>query len=321
MAKIVVALGGNTLQRKGRASAAEQKAVAQETAAKLAEVISQGHQLIIVHGNGPQVGNIIIGQHVIESEDVPAMPLDSCVAMSQGSIGYWLQQALSNELQKSDLKNQLNSQFSRQAVSMITQTVVDKDDPNFLDPQKPIGPFYNSESAAKDAFNDKSYVFREDSGRGWRRVVASPLPIAIVEIETIKALIDANVTLIVAGGGGIPVVKQVDGSHKGIEAVIDKDLSAALIAELVGADQFIILTTVSAVMLEFGTPDERSLKVASSADITRYIAEDQFGSGSMLPKVQAAQQFVDHSGHNAIIGELNELEAIVAGQAGTTITL
>ncbi len=316
MAKIVVALGGNALQRKGRASATEQKVVAQQTAAKLAKIISQGHQLIIVHGNGPQVGNIIIGQQAIESEDVPAMPLDSCVAMSQGSIGYWLQQALSNELQKSDLKNQLNNQ----AVSMITQTVVDKHDPNFLDPQKPIGPFYNSESEAKNAFEDKSYVFCEDSGRGWRRVVASPLPIEIVEIETIRALIDANVTLIVAGGGGIPVVKQVDGSHEGIEAVIDKDLSAALIAELVGADQFIILTTVSAVMLGFGTPNETSLKVTSSADISRYIAEDQFGSGSMLPKVQAAQQFVEHSGHHAIIGELNELEAIVAGQAGTTIT-
>lgn len=190
MAKIVMAFGGNALQRKGRASATDQKTGAQQTVAKLAKVINQGHQLIIFHGNGPQVGHIIIGQQAIESEDVPAMPLDRCVAMSQGLIGYWLPQALSNELQKSDFDNQLNNQLKSQAVSMITQTVVNKNDPNFLDPHKPIDSFYNSESEAKNVFEDKSYAFREDSGRGWRRVVASSLFIKIVEIETIKALIE-----------------------------------------------------------------------------------------------------------------------------------
>lgn len=312
MAKIVVALGGNALQRKGKASATDQKAVARETAAKLAAIVSQGHQLVIVHGNGPQVGNILLGQHAADSKDVPAMPLDTCGAMSQGSIGYWLQQALNDEFQKNKLDNQ--------AVSIVTQMVVDKDDPKFLNPQKPIGPFYESESEAKQAADEQDYTFREDSGRGWRRVVASPLPIEVVETAAIKALTDAGVTLIVAGGGGIPVIKQTDGSHQGIEAVIDKDSSAALIAELVGADQFMILTSVSTVMLGFGTPEEKSLEMVSSADIERYVDEGQFAAGSMLPKVQAAQQFVNHSGKPAIIGELNEIEAIMVGKAGTTIT-
>ena len=312
MAKIGVALGGNALQRKGKASAAEQKAVARETAAKLVAIVKQGHQLIIVHGNGPQVGNILLGQHAANSKDVPAMPLDTCGAMSQGSIGYWLQQALNDEFQKHNL--------NKQAVSIITQMVVDKDDPKFLNPEKPIGPFYESEAEAKQSSDGQDYTFREDSGRGWRRVVASPLPVEVVETDAIKALTDAGVTLIVAGGGGIPVIKQADRSHQGIEAVIDKDSSAALIAELVGADQFMILTSVSMVMLGFGTPDQTSLETVSSADITRYINEGQFAAGSMLPKVQAAQQFVNHSGNNAVIGELSEIEAIMAGTAGTTIT-
>ncbi len=312
MAITVVALGGNALQRKGNASAADQKAVARETAAKLVAVVSQGHQLVIVHGNGPQVGNILLGQHAIDSKDVPAMPLDTCGAMSQGSIGYWLQQALNDEFQKNNLNNQ--------AVSIITQMVVDKDDPKFLSPEKPIGPFYESEAQAVAASDGQDYTFHEDSGRGWRRVVASPSPVKIVETDAIKALINSGVTLIVAGGGGIPVIKQADNTHQGIEAVIDKDLSAALVAEIVGADQFMILTSVSTVMLGFGTDKEMPIKTASSADITRYIDEDQFKAGSMLPKVQAAQQFVNYSGKNAIIGDLHDIEAIIAGQAGTTIT-
>lgn len=312
MAKIVVALGGNALQRKGKASAAEQKTVAQETAAKLMTVIDQGHQLIIIHGNGPQVGNIILGQHAVDSADVPAMPLDTCGAMSQGSIGYWLQQALNNAFKKNSL--------AKQAVAIITQMVVDKNDAKFLNPDKPIGPFYDSKAEAISASDGQDYCFREDSGRGWRRVVASPLPIAVIETEAIKALTHAGVTLIVAGGGGIPVIKQADGTHQGIEAVIDKDFSAALIAELIDAEQFIILTSVPAVVLEFGTPQETPLKTISSADITHYIDDGQFAAGSMLPKIQAAQRFVDRSGNNAIIGELSEIEAIMAGKAGTTIT-
>lgn len=312
MARIVVALGGNALQRKGKASAADQKAVARETAAKLAAVVSQGHQLVIVHGNGPQVGNILLGQHAADSEAVPAMPLDTCGAMSQGSVGYWLQQALGDEFQKNNL--------NRQAVSIVTQMVVDKDDPKFLNPEKPIGPFYDSEADAIKASDGQDYTFREDSGRGWRRVVASPLPVEVVETAAIDALINAGVTLIVAGGGGIPVIKQADNTHQGIEAVIDKDSSAALIAELVGADQFFILTSVSAVVLGFGSANETPLTTASSADIERYIDEGQFGAGSMLPKVQAAQRFANHSGNNAVIGELNEIEAIMLGKAGTTIT-
>ena len=312
MGIIVVALGGNALQREGNASAADQKAVARETAIKLAAIVSQGHQLIIVHGNGPQVGNILLAQHAIESAEVPALPLDTCVAMTQGSIGYWLQQALNDEFQKNNL--------NKQAVSIITQMVVNKDDPKFFSPDKPIGPFYNSKAEAMSAADGQAYTFHEDSGRGWRRVVPSPTPVAIVETDAIKALINAGMILIVAGGGGIPVIKHTDNSHQGIEAVIDKDSSAALIAEILGADQFIILTTVSTVMLGFGTPEETALERVSSDDITRYIDEGQFGAGSMLPKVQAAQQFVNHSGNKAIIGELNEIEAIMAGQAGTTIT-
>ncbi|MBU5615753.1 carbamate kinase [Psychrobacter sp. TAE2020] len=312
MAIIVVALGGNALQRKGEASATAQKAVACETAVKLAAIVSQGHQLIIVHGNGPQVGNILLAQHAIDSKEIPALPLDTCVAMTQGSIGYWLQQALNNEFQKNNL--------NKQAVSITTQMVVNKDDPKFLSPDKPIGPFYNSKDEAINAADGQGYTFHEDSGRGWRRVVPSPAPVTIVETNAIRALINAGIIPIVAGGGGIPVIKQADNSLQGIEAVIDKDSSAALIAELLGADQFIILTTVSTVMLGFGTPKETALNRVSSDDITRYIDDGQFGAGSMLPKVKAAQQFVKHSGNNAMIGELNEIEAIIAEHAGTIIT-
>ena len=312
MAIIVVALGGNALQHEGNASTAEQKAVACETAVKLAAIVSQGHQLIIVHGNGPQVGNILLAQHAIESTEIPALSLDTCVAMTQGSIGYWLQQALNDEFQKQNL--------NKQAVSIITQMVVNKDDPKFLSPDKPIGPFYDSKAEAMNAADGQAYTFHEDSGRGWRRVVPSPAPVAIVETDAIKALINAGVIPIVAGGGGIPVIKQADNSLQGIEAVIDKDSSAALIAELLGADQFIILTAVSTVMLGFGTPEEIALERVSSDDMTRYIDDGQFGAGSMLPKVQAAQQFVNHSGNNAVIGKLNAIEAIMAGQAGTVIT-
>ena len=311
MARIVIALGGNALQRDGRASAADQQAVARETAAKLAILVSQGNQLIIVHGNGPQVGNIVLNEQATSTSKAPAMPLDSCVAMSQGSIGYWLQQALTDELHKIGIHSQ--------AVSIVTQSVVDADDPNFQNPEKPIGPFYASEDEARASSKD-GHVFREDSGRGWRRVVASPVPIAIVETDAITALVDSGVPLIVGGGGGIPVIKQSDGTHKGVEAVIDKDFCAALIADRIKADRFIILTSVPAVMTGYGTPEQKSLALVSYEQLQQHIADNQFGAGSMLPKIKAVQQFVKQSGKPAVIGELEEIEAVVAGQAGTTIT-
>lgn len=311
---IVVALGGNALQRKNEASATEQQRVAEITARQLAQVIKDGHRLVIVHGNGPQVGNIVLHEEAINTSDVPTMPFDSCGAMSQGLIGYWLQQALTNEFMRQGMKSV--------AVTIVTRMVVDGDDQAFKDPSKPIGPFYENEEIARSAASQRGFVVKEDAGRGWRRVVPSPKPLRSPEWYAIQSMLEAGVTPIVAGGGGVPVVAGADGGGlHGVEAVIDKDFSAAVIADMVNAQKLIILTAVDSVMVGFGTEKEKALRNVSIDEMKKYIANDEFAAGSMLPKVMASLNFVTSPGRRAIIGSLDDFTNVLAGDSGTTISV
>ncbi len=309
--KVVVALGGNALLRKGAPATAEaQLEVVRQTVEYIAEMSRLDYELAIVHGNGPQIGNIVLASEAA-SDVVPTMPFDVCGAMSQGYIGYHIQQALRYALQKRNRNVPV--------VTIITQVVVDKNDPAFKNPTKPIGPFYTEEEAVRIA-NEKDYIVKEDAGRGWRRVVASPMPKRIVEFSCLKELWDTTI-VITAGGGGIPVVENEDGSLSGIAAVIDKDLAAARLADDIGADILMILTEVEKVSLNFNKPDQRDLDQITVAEARQYIAEGHFAPGSMLPKVQAAVNYVkDNPGKKAIITSLfNSLEAL-KGRTGTIIS-
>lgn len=308
---IVIALGGNALQRDGEATAEAQSRVADETARKLVPLISQGYRLVIVHGNGPQVGNIVLHEEAINTPSVPTLPLDTCVAMSQGSIGFWLQQAMIDEFTRQGMQ--------ATATTMITQMLVDRDDPAFTSPSKPIGPFYK-EAEARELQASRGFTVKEDAGRGWRRVVPSPKPRKIVEEYTLKSLIDAGVTVITAGGGGVPVIQEADGSYTGVEAVIDKDFSAAKVAEVVGASKLVILTAVDYVMTGYDTPKQRELHELKVDEAKQLIEQGQFAAGSMLPKVQAALSFVSQPGRTAVIGSLDHVADVIAGTSGTQFT-
>lgn len=308
---IVIALGGNALQRDSEATAEAQSRVADETARKLVPLISQGYRLVIVHGNGPQVGNIVLHEEAINTPSVPTLPLDTCVAMSQGSIGFWLQQAMIDEFTRQGMQ--------ATATTMITQMLVDRDDPAFTSPSKPIGPFYK-EAEARELQASRGFTVKEDAGRGWRRVVPSPKPRKIVEEYTLKSLIDAGVTVITAGGGGVPVIQEADGSYTGVEAVIDKDFSAAKVAEVVGASKLVILTAVDYVMTGYDTPKQRELHELKVDEAKQLIEQGQFAAGSMLPKVQAALSFVSQPGRTAVIGSLDHVADVIAGTSGTQFT-
>lgn len=308
---IVVALGGNALQKQGEASSAQQQRVADETVRQLLPLIQAGHNVAIVHGNGPQVGNIVLHEEAINTADVPSLPLEDCGAMSQGLIGFWLQQALHDAFVSNDI--------DRSAVSMITQTIVDSSDPAFQNPTKPIGPFY-SEEEAKTVASERGYTVKEDAGRGWRRVVPSPKPQTIVEADVIKSLVSAGVTVVSTGGGGIPVLQDEAGQLKGVAAVIDKDFGAAKLADLLDADTLLILTSVDAAKINFGKPDEQSLEEVSMAELQKHIDDGQFAAGSMLPKTQAALSFLaGGTGRTAIITSLEKTAEAIAGTAGTRI--
>ena len=309
--KVVVALGGNALEDKSLPpTAASQLQVAGRTAQQLAQLSCAGYELAIVHGNGPQVGRILLASETA-AEVTPPMPFDVCGAMSQGYIGYHLQQSLTAALRRRGRKTPV--------VTIITQMVVDPADPAFQNPTKPIGPFYTREQA-QALERDKGYAMREDSGRGWRRVVPSPKPRRIVEIGTIKTLWDTTVS-IACGGGGVPVIEREDGSLEGVAAVIDKDLAACRLAQEMEADILMILTEVPAVAIRFGKPDQEDLGETTAAQLEEYAAQGQFGAGSRLPKVQAAVDFVRSApGRQAIITSLDlGLEAL-AGRAGTRVT-
>ncbi|MBR0156867.1 MAG: carbamate kinase [Clostridia bacterium] len=311
MNKIVIALGGNALAEAGKPATAEaQLEVVEKTSEYIADIIEKGYNVVLAHGNGPQVGRIVI-QNEFASSQTPAMPFDVCGAMSQGYIGYHMQQGLEKVLRARG--------NHKRVVTLVTQVVVDKDDPKFKNPSKPIGPFYN-EATAKQLAEEKGYTMKEDAGRGWRRVVASPMPVEIVELDAVKCLIDGGFIAITVGGGGIPVIKDENGNYVGTAAVIDKDLASEKLAEDIDADALVILTAVENVCINFGKPDQKSLSTMTVAEAREYIAEGQFAPGSMLPKVEAAIKFAESKpGRKAIITSLDKAVEALEGKAGTTV--
>lgn len=312
MKKLVIALGGNALQEAGKpATAQAQLEVVEKTSEYIADIVERGYEVIVAHGNGPQVGRIVI-QNEVASASTPAMPFDVCGAMSQGMIGYHIQQGLSKVLRHRGI--------NKNVVTIVTQVVVDKDDPKFKAPSKPIGPFYTEEEA-KAIAAEKGYTMKEDVGRGWRRVVASPLPVEIVELDAVKTLNDAGFVVVTVGGGGIPVVRNEAGDLEGVAAVIDKDLASEKLARDMDADALVILTAVEKVSINFKKPDQKDLDRMSAAEAKQYIKEGHFAPGSMLPKIEAALNFVESKpGRIAIITSLDKAVDAIEGRAGTTIT-
>ncbi|MFD1175417.1 carbamate kinase [Paenibacillus puldeungensis] len=309
--KIVIALGGNALQSKNDEPTAEaQLEVVKKTCEHIAEISNSGYEMAIVHGNGPQVGRIVLACETAR-DVVPPMPFDVCGAMSQGYIGYHLQQSLRYALSKRNRNVPV--------VTLATQMVVERADPAFKAPTKPIGPFY-TEDEASDIAVKKGYVMKEDAGRGWRRLVASPLPRRIVEISAVKKLWNDTI-VITCGGGGIPVAENPDGTLEGVAAVIDKDFAAELLAEQVDADILMILTEVEKVAIRFNTPEQKNLSHMSLTEASQYIDEGHFAVGSMLPKVQAAMKFVRYNPEKkAIITSLDKAIDALEGKTGTEIT-
>lgn len=315
VAKVVVALGGNALQEKGTPPTAEaQLDVIKKTCEYLAEINSNGYEMAVVHGNGPQVGRIALSQEIAAKADpeLPAMPFDVCGAMSQGYIGYQIQQCLRDALR--------NRNRNIPVVALVTQVVVGEDDPAFKNPTKPIGPFY-AEDEAKRLTEEKGYTMKEDAGRGWRRVVASPSPKRITEIESVRLLWDTTI-VITAGGGGIPVIENMDGSLTGVAAVIDKDLAAERLAEDMETDVLLILTEVDKVAVNYGKPNQENLSHITVAQAIKYMEEGHFAPGSMYPKVYAAVKFARRfPGKKAIITSLYRAVEALEGKEGTVITM
>lgn len=307
MTKVVVALGGNALGK----SPEEQLKLVKNTASSLIGLIQAGNQVVISHGNGPQVGQINLGMDfAAQNGKTAAFPFPECGAMSQGYIGYHLQQSLQNELHQRGME--------KDVVTTVTQVVVDPSDPAFENPTKPVGDFYTKEQAAQIE-QEKGYTFVEDAGRGYRQVVPSPLPKRIVELNSIETLIENGTLVIAAGGGGVPVVEE-GGALTGVPAVIDKDRSSALLADNVDADQLIILTAVDYVYINYNQPDEQKLTELSQAQAQELIDAGQFPAGSMLPKIQACLSFVKgHPERKAIITSLAGLDQALEGKLGTVI--
>ena len=309
---VVVALGGNAILQPGqRGTYEEQSANVHTTCKQLAQIVESGeYKIVVTHGNGPQVGNLLLQNEA--GKDVAApMPLFVCGADSQGLIGLMIQQNLGNLLVE-------HGKGHVPIATVVTQVVVDKADPAFTNPTKPVGPFYD-EAEAKALEKEKGYDVREDAGRGWRRVVPSPDPIEINEKEAIRQLVDARSIVIASGGGGIPVVRE-DGKLRGVDAVIDKDLAGERLAVDVGASVFMVLTDVEDVKLSYKTPEERSVSKMTIAEAKAYAEEGHFAKGSMEPKVRAAVRFIEHGGKRAIITSLDKAVDALAGRAGTTIT-
>jgi len=307
--KILVALGGNAILRNGgKRTAAEQRATIDSTSKKLARLIGEGHDIALTHGNGPQVGDILLAYDSAKSVVSP-MPLDVCGAQSQGMIGYMLQQSLENQLRSAGIV--------KNVATVLTQTVVSATDKAFANPTKPIGQFYD-EVESKELERKNGWSMIDDSNRGFRRVVPSPDPVSFLESETIKCLFDDGAVVIAAGGGGVPVVKDVrSGRYTGVEAVIDKDFAAALLARLLGVDLLMILADVDGVFLDYGKPEQKLVGRMSIREARKYLAEDQFPAGSMGPKVEATVRFIESGGKRAVIGSLEKVEATLDGEAGT----
>lgn len=306
----VVAFGGNALLRpEDRGTQEEQIARAKQAARWLAEIVRHGYRLIVVHGNGPQVGNILI-QAEEASNRIPPQSLDVCVAQTEGSIGFMLQQAMRNRLEAIGLGGEV--------ATILTEVEVDVNDPAFKRPTKPIGPFF-TRYRAEALERDNGWTMKEDSGRGWRHVVPSPKPLRILNVNTIAHMLDTASVVIAAGGGGIPVVKGRDGQWRGIEAVIDKDYASAKLASDLKADLFIILTGVPKVAIDFGKPTQRYLDRMTLAEAAKHMADGQFPAGSMGPKVDSAMQFVRESGQQVLITDVEVLREALEGKDGTLI--
>ncbi len=310
--KILVAIGGNAIHPTRRPGTVEQQIeFAVKTGNALLPLLQADNQLIITHGNGPVVGKILLRQ-VLARETVPPMSMDVCVAHSQGGIAYLLMQNLENALRS--VGN------NRHVVCLLTQVEVDADDPAFSNPTKPVGFFYK-ENEAQDIQQKLGWTMKEDAGRGWRYVVPSPQPKHIVDISLIETIANSGAVVIAGGGGGIPVVRNADGTRHGVEAVIDKDLSSALMANVLGIDTMMVLTAVDRVYIDFGKPTQRALDHISLAEIEALQDRGEFADGSMGPKVAAAIQFVRGGGKRAIIAHLDDAEAALAGSVGTQITI
>lgn len=296
--KIVIALGGNALGN----SPEEQLELVKQSSKPIVDLIADGHDVIVAHGNGPQVGMI--------KENMPDVPFPECIAMSQGYIGYHLQTAIRSELKRRKIK--------KSVATVVTQVIVDKDDNAFKNPTKPIGGFYSEEEANKIS-EETSFIFKEDSGRGYRRVVASPMPVDIVETDILSTLIDKGHIVISVGGGGIPVYEEGN-ELIGVEAVIDKDFASSKLAEKLDADYLIILTAVDQVAINYGQPNEEWLSELDIKTLDKYIKEEHFAPGSMLPKVEAAREFaLSKSGRKALITSLEKAAQGIKGETGTII--
>ncbi len=308
--RIVLALGGNALQKNGETTAEAQKNIAIEIG-KVVARLSDKHDLILAHGNGPQIGNILIHEETAATEKAPAMPLETAVAMSQGQIGYWLTQAINNAF--------IAEGKNRKVVTVVSQIVIDRKDPAFKNPTKPIGQFY-TEKEAKKLAKEKGWTVKEDAGRGWRRVVASPKPIDIIEKKAISELVEEGIIVIAAGGGGIPVYRtKVLKRLKGINAIIDKDYAAEKLAELTKADIFISCTAVPNVYINYGKENQQALGKISAGELNSLVKYGHFKPGSMLPKVEAMITFAKKGG-TGIVTDISHIEQALTGAAGTIIT-
>jgi len=306
----LVAFGGNAMlpeDQKGLQS--EQMRNAARAAELLVHIVQKGYELIVVHGNGPQVGNLLI-QMEEAANKIPPYSLDVCDAMTEGSMGFMLERALINELRRRSV--------DKEVASLVTQVVVDKDDPAFAKPTKPVGPFY-SKFRGQELAREKKWSMVEDAGRGYRKVVPSPKPIDVVNNRIIRELVEAGRVVIAAGGGGIPVILNSNGLFEGVEAVIDKDYAASLLAREVKADLFIILTAIERVFIDFGKPSQREAPVLTVEEARKHLADGQFPPGSMGPKIRAAIEYIEAGGREVLITKDSHLKAAMINRSGTRI--
>jgi len=306
----VVAVGGNALIKdKNHQTVPDQYQAAAETMKHIANMIIDGWDVVVTHGNGPQVG-FILRRSELASHELHEVPLDYCGADTQGAIGYMFQQALHNEFRLRGI--------NKQAATVVTQTIVDRKDPAFENPTKPIGSFMD-ETAAREKMAKEGWTMVEDAGRGWRRVVPSPIPQTIVEADAIRSLIDHGFVVVAVGGGGIPVIQLENGNLTGVEAVIDKDFGSAILASMINADLFLISTAVEKVAINFNKPDQKWLDTMTVAEARKYLAEGQFAKGSMQPKIEAILKFMDKGGKKALITDPEHIKDALDGKTGTWI--
>ena len=307
---VVIAIGGNSLIKDPKhMTVLDQYRACGETSEHIAGIVEEGYRVLITHGNGPQVGFILLRSELAK-EVLHKVPLDTCGADTQGAIGYQICQTLDNELRRRGVV--------KQVAAVVTQTVVDKDDSGFSHPSKPIGPFYTEESAHEHEVHE-GWIMMEDAGRGWRRVVASPLPLEVIEEPTIRLLLEHDVVVVAAGGGGIPVIRKDNGDLRGVAAVIDKDRASCLLAKSLGAEVFVMSTAVDKVAIRFGQPDQQDLDRITVAEALGYMEEGHFAPGSMKPKIEAAIDFLRSGGQRVVITQPHLLGGALAGETGTQI--